>query len=129
MARLTGSDLTPQALWESQNIDSYQFDLQIGCFCLFELVQPVRVVVENGEVSSITYLEDGAPADVALFDGFATIDQLFARLAANQAQDPVKFDVTYDETLGIPLSADIDISEMMMDEELQFTVTNFEKRP
>jgi hypothetical protein len=124
-----GGDLTLQAQWESQGIESYAYDLQVSCFCIIDLVRPVHIVVENGEVSSITYLDDGTPADAALFNGFATIDQLYENLAANEALDPVKFDVTYDETLGVPLSVDVDVSEMMADEELRFTVTNFEKRP
>lgn len=125
----SGESPTPQAQWESQGIGSYQFDLQVNCFCLVDLVRPVRIVVENGEVSTITYLDDGTAADPALFNGFATIEQLFEQLAAKQAENPVKFDVTYDETVGIPLSADVDVSEMMADEELRFTVTNFEERP
>lgn len=124
--RTGGGLLAAQNQWEAQGIDSYQFDLQVGCFCILDLVRPVQVVVENGQVRSITYLDDGASADIILFEDFATIDQLFAQLAANQAQDPVKFDVTYDEALGVPLSADIDVSEMIADEELRFTVTNFE---
>ncbi|MBK8905253.1 MAG: hypothetical protein IPM53_28990 [Anaerolineaceae bacterium] len=123
-----GDNLAPQALWESQGVDSYQYDLQVSCFCIFELVRPVRVVVENGEVSSITYLDDNTTADPALFEGYATVEQLFARLTAVQAENPVKFDVTYDETFGVPLSANIDISETMADEEVRFTVTNFETR-
>lgn len=125
-----GSDSpTPAALWHAHGIDDYQFDLQVSCFCLYELVRPVRVVVTDGTVSSITYLDDGTAADLALFNGFATIDQLLAQLAERQAQDPVKFDVRYDEVWGVPLSADIDISELMADEELAFTVTNFTPLP
>jgi hypothetical protein len=126
--RAAGGVVTAQNQWEAQGIHSYQFDLQVGCFCIFDLVRPVRIVVANGEVSSITYLDDGESADPALFNGYATMDQLFAQLADAQAQNPVKFDVTYDEALGIPLSADIDVSEMIADEELRFTVTNFEAR-
>lgn len=123
-----GGDLTPQALWESQDVDSYQYDLQVSCFCIFELVRPVRVVVENGAVSSITYLDDNTAADPALFEGYATVDQLFERLTAVQTENPVKFDVTYDEAFGVPLSVNIDVSEMIADEEVRFTVSNFETR-
>jgi hypothetical protein len=117
---------TPQALWQSQDINNYRFDLVVGCFCLREMTRPVTIEVKDGEVASITYIDDGESADPMFFDGFATIDQLFERLADKEAQDPVKFDVVYDEALGIPLSANIDVSELMMDEELSLTVSNFE---
>ncbi len=121
-----GGDLSPQAQWEAQGVNSYAYDLQVSCFCIYELVRPVHVVVENGMVSSITYLEDNTPADPTLFEGYATIDQLFEQLTAAQAENPATFDVTYDEEFGVPLSAYVDISESMADEELRFTVTNFE---
>jgi hypothetical protein len=123
-----GGDMTPQALWESQGVDSYEYDLQVSCFCIFELVRPVHVVVENGAVSSITYLDDNTAADPALFEGYATVEQLFARLTAVQAENPVKFDVTYDEALGVPLTVNVDVSEAIADEEVRFTVSNFETR-
>ena len=120
---------TPQERWAAQDIDNYRFDLTIGCFCLYEMVRPVTIVVENGAVASITYIDDGTAANPEWFNGFATIDQLFERLADLEAQDPVKFDVTYDEALGIPLSADVDVSELMADEELWLTISNFEAQP
>ena len=117
---------TPREIWAGQNIDSYRFDLEIGCFCLREMTRPVTIEVVDGNVASITYLDDGTAADPQVFTRFATIDQLFERLAEKKAENPVKFDVTYDETNGIPLTATIDVSEMIADEELWLTVSNFE---
>ena len=114
-----------EAVWTAQEIDSYQYDLAVSCFCIVELTRPVTILVENGEVASITYVDDGTPADPQLFAGFAPMEQLFERLSELEAENPVKFDVVYDEELGIPLSADIDVSEMIADEELRFTVSNF----
>jgi hypothetical protein len=117
---------TPQALWESQEVNSYRYTLQVGCFCLVEATRPVNIEVVNGEVASITYVDDGTAADPQLFERYNSVDKLFAVIADAESQDPAKLDVTYDETYGVPLSVDIDLSEMMADEELYLEVSNFE---
>jgi len=120
---------TPQELWQSKGIDSYRFTLQVSCFCLMEMVQPVTVEVQNGEVASITYVADGSPANPEFFDRYSTIDKLFTIIEDADAQNAVRLDVTYEETYGVPLSIDIDISELMADEELYLTTSNFEPLP
>src|SRR5690606_34998299 len=50
---------TPQGLWESQDVNSYRYTLQVGCFCLVEMTRPVTIEVLNGEVASITYVDVG----------------------------------------------------------------------
>lgn len=117
---------TPQALWESQAVESYRYTLQVGCFCLQEMTQPVIIEVKNGEVASIIYLADGSAANPDFFERYDSIDKLFAVINDAQAQGPARLDVTYDETYGVPLSINIDISEMIADEELYLTLSNFE---
>ncbi|MFZ0544818.1 MAG: DUF6174 domain-containing protein [Candidatus Promineifilaceae bacterium] len=117
---------TPQALWESQEINSYRYTLQVGCFCMTDLTRPVTIEVQNGEVASITYADDGSTADPALFERYDSIGKLFAVISDAESQNPSQLDVTYDETYGVPLSVSIDISEMIADEELYLQVSNFE---
>jgi hypothetical protein len=117
---------TPQALWDSQDINSYQYTLQVSCFCLVEATRPVTIEVIDGQVASMTYADDGTAADPALFERYDSVDKLFAIINDAESQDPVRLDVTYDETYGVPLSVNIDISEMIADEELYFTVSDFE---
>lgn len=117
---------SPLALWEARGIDSYRYELQVSCFCLQEMTRPVIVEVRDGAVASITYVDDGTPADPALFEQYDSIEDLFAILAEAEAQNPARFDVTYAEETGVPLTVDIDISEQMADEEIRFTVSSFE---
>lgn len=117
---------TPQALWESQEVNSYRYTLQVSCFCIVEVTRPVTIEIQNGEVASITYVEDGTAADPQLFELYNSIDKLFAIINNAESQDPARLDVTYDETYGVPLLVDIDISEQMADEEIYFTVSDFE---
>lgn len=117
---------TPQALWESQDINSYHYTLQVGCFCLVEMTRPVTIEVIDGEVASITYTDDGSAADPALFERYNSVDKIFAVINDAESQDPARLEVTYDETYGVPLSVNIDISETIADEELYLTVSDFE---
>lgn len=117
---------TPQALWESQEIESYRYSIQVGCFCLRDVTRPVMIEVQNGEVASITYVDDGSAADPELFERYSSIDKIFEIINDAESQDPARLDVTYDETYGIPLSVNIDISEMIADEELYLELSNFE---
>ena len=119
----------PQEKWQSQDIDNYRYTLTLSCFCPQELVQPVIVEVVNGEPASLTYAENGQEADPMFFENYSTIDKLHAIIAEAEAQDPARLDVSYDDTTGIPLNVDIDISELMADEEIRFTVTDFEQLP
>ncbi len=112
-------------VWQAADVDSYSYDLQVSCFCLTEFVRPVNIVVENGEVASVTYTDDGTAADAGIFERHSTVEALFERLEEAQAQNPATFDVTFDEQYGVPQTVNIDISEQMADEEIRFTVSNF----
>ena len=117
---------SPQALWEAQELESYRYTLQVGCFCLTDLTRPVVIEVRDGAVASVTYADDGSAADPALFEQYDSIDDLFAVIADAEAQNPARLDVTYAEETGVPLSVEIDISEEMADEELYLTLSDFE---
>ena len=117
---------SPQALWEAQDLDSYRYTLQVGCFCITEMTQPVVIEVHDGAVGSVTYAADGSAADATLFAAYDSVEDLFAVIAGAEAQNAARLDVTYAEETGVPLSIDIDIDEMMADEELVLTVTSFE---
>jgi hypothetical protein len=117
---------TPQALWQSQAVESYRYTLQVGCFCLVELTQPVIIEVQDGQVASITYVADGAAANPEFFAAYNSIDKLFTVIYEAEAQDPARLDVKYDDTFGVPLSVNIDISELLAEEEIYLTVTDFQ---
>jgi hypothetical protein len=119
----------PQALWQSLDIDSYRYTLTVSCFCPQELLQPVTVEVINSELASLIYADDGAAADPMFFEGYTSINKLHQIIADATAQNPARLDIIYDDTTGVPLNVDIDISELMADEEIRFTVDDFERLP
>lgn len=114
-----------RARWQAQALDSYGFDYQQSCFCAF--TRPVRITVEAGVVTAVEPL-DGGPDDLPV-SAFPTIDDLFDRLAAAEANDPVVFEVEFHPVLGFPTFANIDISRQIADEEFSFEVGNVEESP
>jgi hypothetical protein len=119
-------DDTPAGRWQEQRIADYRYTLQVSCFCIREMVRPVLIEVQDNELASVSYADDGAAADPVLFERFDSVQKLFAIIEDAAAQDPVRLDVTYDETYGVPLSVSYDIDERIADEELSFEVSDFE---
>ena len=117
---------SPLALWQAQDVDSYRYTLQVGCFCLTDMTRPVVIEVQDGVLASVIYADDGSAADPALFERYTSVEALFGVIDEAAAQNPARLDVVYDETTGVPLSVAIDISEEMADEELYLELSNFE---
>ena len=118
-----------RALWESQGITSYRFTVSRNCFCLIR--GPVVIEVRDGKVVSIIDQETGQPE----VDGFAlseiyaeaaTIDLLFELIERAEAEGAALVRVSFDDTYGYPTEIYIDESEMMADEEIGYTITEFE---
>ncbi|HUF75664.1 MAG TPA: DUF6174 domain-containing protein [Longimicrobiales bacterium] len=106
------------ARWAERGGPDYEFVLDRICECL--VVGPVRLTVQDGDVHGAQALEgsSAAPGSHPDPEQFPTIDELFAQLRAAAAAGPVRFEVTFDHTLGHPVSVDVDISEQIADEEL-----------
>lgn len=121
----SGSDATPREVWQAQEITDYRYTLQVGCFCPEEIRRPVVIEVRDGQVATITYADDGTAANPEFFSRYSTAEQLFTVIDEAEAQNAVMLDVTYNE-VGFPTTINIDISELMADEELYLTITEFE---
>lgn len=93
-----------QEIWASQNITNYQYQLQIGCFC-FGPTNAV-IVVEDGNVQSVTDSDTGEPIDDVWFQ--LTLDDLFMELFDAQQNKSSSYDVEYDSAYGFPESIFID---------------------
>jgi hypothetical protein len=116
-----------QQKWIAQSVDHYRFDLTIGCFCPWRDLMPLQVEVKNGQVISLTDKtgQPTPPAYAETFNRAATIDGLFGILdsAIGSAS---KITVEYDADYGYPKSIHIDYSSMVTDDEINYTVENFE---
>lgn len=112
--------------WAAQNIANYRYTLQINCFCLPEVRQPVVIEVRNGKRTSITPVQSGLPVNASYFRRYDTIPKLFnvIQAAINDKADSIS--VTYDPALGYPTQISIDPEQLAADEEIWLTINNFQ---
>ena len=105
--------------WRDQNLESYEFTLQISCFCIREYTLPKRVVVQNNEVVQV----DGTPYEELNDSAIQTIDGYFDFIRETRKQNPDEEEIIYDTDLGYPTSIFFDISYQMADEEIRYTIS------
>ena len=110
-----------QARWSIEDPGAYTFDYDQSCFCGF--TGPVRITVEDGVVTGAETLPGGPPT-VPNLQTLPTIDDLFLWLEAAVSSDPVVYEVEFDSSRGFPISANVDISLQIADEEFYFEVEN-----
>ena len=111
-----------RAKWENGNIDNYQFEYQVSCFCTEETILPRLVLVEDGQVTSQTIVEGNIalPLDDATTE---SIDSLFQLIALEESRAE-SLSVKYDPELGYPTEISVDINEQIADDEYTLTISN-----
>ncbi|MDY6976770.1 MAG: DUF6174 domain-containing protein [Pseudomonadota bacterium] len=111
-----------RAKWEGANIDNYQFEYQISCFCTEETTLPRLVLVEDGQVAYQTIIEGNValPRDDATTE---SIDSLFQLIALEESRAE-SLTVKYDPELGYPTEIKVDINEQTADDEYTLTISN-----
>jgi hypothetical protein len=123
-----GSVLAPnQQKWANQKITHYRFELSIGCFCAWHDLMPLKVEVKDGQIVSLTD-NSGQPTPANFADDFnksATVEGLFNILDSVQGKAQ-EVRVEYDGTYAYPKSIFIDYVKDAMDDEIAYTVENFE---
>ena len=106
--------------WREQGIEDYEFTLQISCFCIREYTLPKRIVVENNQVISV----DGISYEQLNDSSFRTIDGFFHYIRETRERNPEEENITYDPKLGYPTYIYFDISYMIADEEIGYTISD-----
>lgn len=107
--------------WKNQKITDYEFTLRVNCFCTIEYVGPHNIVVKNNIIQSV----NGVLYDPVKHPSVKTIEQLFEIIAANLKRKPFSKTLEYDPKYYFPANIFFDISEMVADEEIGYTVTQF----
>lgn len=118
-----------RAKWERQNINHYRYTLVISCFCLFAGAE-VTYEVQNGQVvnESIQPHPDRQinPAEISqYYQPYNTLEKVFEYVeeAINDADQTT---IEYDPTYGFPTNVSVDWDQQAADEEMYFTIINFE---
>jgi hypothetical protein len=114
------------ALWLDAGIDDYEYVLRLSCFCPPEITQPGRVRVRDGTIDSVEDPDDGTPLDPA---DYLTLPELFGVVQQAIDAEAYALAVTYDATRGFPASVQVDFDELVADDELEYTATEFVPEP
>jgi hypothetical protein len=110
--------------WELAAIDDYEFVVENRCFCMLG-GRPVRVVVRDGSIVSLTVLSTGEPVEEQFAGAYRTIDGLFDVVRDARERDAYAMQVRYDDVYGYPDDVFIDYSDRMADEEFGWRITSF----
>ena len=106
-----------RALWASQDLTDYTFDVTKVCYWL--CMGDVRVTVKDGVITGVTELASEVARDP---ETFRTIDGLFDLVQDAYDRDAHEVQVDFDPGRGYPTRIWIDYVEMMADEEMGFTL-------
>ncbi len=111
-----------QSRWQAAGIMSYDFDLQVTCFCGATALGPVTISVRNGQPSGIVSTDSGTVVDSLYFQSYLTVDRLFTALGRILSGKPAAFTAAYDAGLGFPSDVSIDGDARVADDELQLRI-------
>ncbi len=116
-----GNRLSEQrALWESQGLKDYTFDVQRLCFCLVR--ERVRVRVVDGAVAGAVDVVADEELDTDELQWYPSIDGLFDLLEDAYDRGAHRVEVDFHVSEGYPKRIWIDYQENVADEELGFTL-------
>lgn len=123
----TSSELArARSAWNRSGIVSYRFTLVRYCECLPETTVPIVVEVIDGQVPLRTYLTSGSPVDSRFDPIFPTIPGLHDVIRDAIDRQAVAISVRYDEH-GVPLSIGIDYQAGVVDDEVTYRISDFER--
>ena len=106
-------------LWNSMGIQSYSFDLMVSCYFIID--EPYSITVVEGEPTSITGNEEWGHEGIPL-----TIEELFTKIKDLLSQEPYQHSLEFDPEYGYPTSVYFDMDEQIADEEIGYTIENFQ---
>jgi hypothetical protein len=113
--------------WERAGLSDYRYVVRNTCFCTPEHAGPVEVEVRGGNPVHARYVSSGAPAQPQPFASMDSVEDLFDTISRSLDREPEKASVTYDATLGYPVSAHFDYDLRTADEEGGFQVAGFQR--
>ncbi len=107
--------------WDNRQTQNYAFVVKKTCFCPYE--EKIQVTVENNLVIEAKYIPSNSVIDTGMKQ--KNIDGYFDMIQEALDNNVYQLTVQYDETYGYPKEIYIDYDEQMVDEEVSYTLTDF----
>jgi hypothetical protein len=119
--------------WQDNAPAHYQIVVQQTCECTVEMQRPTRVTVRRtGGSETIEDVADAGSPPGTLSDdrrqAAKTVDGLFSLISQGLSLNPQDARITYEGTLGYPVSINIDPTTVPGDE-IVYKVTSFQTLP
>ena len=111
-----------EARWHARKPTSYEFAIEVRCFCPGLAKTPPRFAVTNGEPRALQDLE---PETRKVDEYYNTVEKLFTEIRRSFSFGKYRMVVQYDPELGYPRLADLDPKGDVIDDELVLKVTEF----
>jgi hypothetical protein len=115
-----------RAKWQQAGIKNYRYTFQIGCFCTPDTVVPRSIEVRDGKVKSATRA-DGKTDSAEMKRVYGDMEYVFGLIERAEGAKSEKVAVNYDPQFGYPTRISIDYRATMQDDEVSYTVSNFEE--
>jgi hypothetical protein len=109
-----------EAIWKRAPLRSYEYTLHYGAFVVDTECESLtlRTRVINGVVMRTAGCQ-------TLRSSYSSVPMIFQFLRETLATHPDKIEVTFDETMGYPISVFVDPKSDITDDEFHFEVTDF----
>ena len=109
--------------WKSNDITSYTITLKISCFCIY--TDPIDIKVENNKIKEINKTPVTSEQLNNEYWFAKTIDELFVFIDENIKEEPFEKVLEFNETYGFPEYIYFNREEMLVDEEMGYTISSF----
>lgn len=109
--------------WNNKNIQNYEFDLEISCFCIGSKKRKLKVI--DNKIILISNLDENS--NNYRDNHNKTFTDLLEFTKQEMYKDPRKLTINYDDENGYIKELYIDNDDRIADEEIGYKITNFIK--
>ena len=100
------------------------YTTQQTCFCPVEFTRPINIDEQGGQIVNASYADTGEAVPDNVRQSLSTIDQRFAQLNNAYETGAQVVNARYDADRGFPTTVFIDQSQLIADEEINYTISN-----
>ncbi len=124
---INSPEILTHSQWQALNIENYEFEQRVVCFCTPPAGRFHKITVESGAIVEIIDLEDDRSLPSENFDFFKTISQLLEFVESIDPDSVAVFNIEYDSNFGFPSSIYVDFDSFTLDEEIGYETRNFNR--
>lgn len=119
-------EMLTHAQWQAFNIDNYEFEQRVVCFCAPPAGRFHKITVESGAIVEIIDLAEERSLPSENFSFFKTISHLLEFVESINPDSVAIFNIEYDSNFGFPSSIYVDYDHRIADEEIGYETKKFQ---